>query len=237
MNAKEVLHQFHHQIWTKYFLHASPKYFISILCQALKLRREKKCFQCLNPGHVCVLMCVCVYIHACMNMSLPVNVRDQPQGSPLIALPLIFWDRVSYWTWSSLAQLGCLTKENSSDVFVSVSQCWFAHILWHPGFVWMLVIQIQAFVSDTVCSEPPPPQVHSQSVRNNIAVIYNTVILLKVKDVNSFKSIVCSSKISYDDILPSICHDYQMTHAYISVLTTMAFILNDLIKILRVSHM
>ena len=29
---------------------------------------------------------MCVYIHACMNMSLPVNVRDQPQGSPSIIL-------------------------------------------------------------------------------------------------------------------------------------------------------
>lgn len=89
---------------------------------------------------VCMYVYMCICLYTCMHMWMSeINLK----GLPWLPSPL-FFETVSHSTWNSLTQLGWITKEISSDIFVSDARCWVAHILWHPGCVWVLVIQIQA---------------------------------------------------------------------------------------------
>lgn len=98
--------------------------------------------------------CVCVCgrhaylyagVHVCKYMC--VEVRSQHCMSSLVALHLMFWPRLSYWTWSSLIQEGW----SVSKLLVF----WLSHsfniygvtdVILHSAFSWVLGIWTQFLI-------------------------------------------------------------------------------------------
>lgn len=94
-----------------------------------------KCGICARCVRACMLVQVYMYVHA----------YGGPRSMPCLSLisTFMFWDRISYWTWSITVGLGCMANELQGFIYllpfpsVLGLKTWaipgFLHELWASG--------------------------------------------------------------------------------------------------------
>ena len=96
--------------------------------------------------------------------------RPEAGTECLQSLHVIFWDRVSHWTWSPPIQLDCLTsKLRGSPVSVRFTDVY--HYMWLLG-----VLEIRAQMPSTVPTEPSSSPGNTGLDCKSIRKIYEKVI-------------------------------------------------------------
>lgn len=78
-------------------------------------------------------MCLFIYVHVCIFVYMHVEARGCHCVSSSITLNLIFWDKVSHLSRSSLVQLDWLASKHQESSFLCL-QCNYKSTTTAPGF-------------------------------------------------------------------------------------------------------